>query len=658
MGLKLERQRRKVERVKENTKRLTQDSFDLERQQRYIELIKNARDSNLLDDSVEKSIDEISNTHLLETKRVKIEQNITNQELNELINNIKHEIHKLEEGLARLENIAKYPYKINLSKELVAYQKHIEEWKKLLDDLGKVKNSQRIEKNNPLWETFITTPIEEKNDYKALQTQFNALIVQSQQFDWNISLNNDERKALEAYTNNQYRNINGYLRGNRTFPIEYTELGKFYIWNLHNSLSRATTAEPITVYRGLLNNAVLNEYKNVSDYVLIGKVIRDPAFMSTTFELNIAKEYSKDTILKISVPKGVHGIYIGEYAAYAYEKEFLLDKDQIMKIDSVEHREGKRYLNVSILAERHNMSSGVNPFKVIEEKATERKQQKIYNNQSFKNKKVQSYEDLIQLNKEAEPEFQKMIADFQREIGGEINTRFKSEERINEKVQDDYKGDYSRCIDVLGGRLIFDTELELLQALEKLKNKSEVIRIKNMLYNPNKYGYRGIHMNIILSNGVIGEIQLHHKVLLAINNLQHVIYEYGRSGKNEIAVRSKYSSKGLGCHIFRSPSQQNINKKNLDLINKIARRNYGKKKVIVNEKTVVIARLQRISRIICEAVPSGCYDKLSDGLKQKLWDLSSRLSYLNSTKEVGRYLRELSSITQIILSYGKIKSRY
>ena len=74
----------------------------------------------------------------------------------------------------------------------------------------------------------------------------------------------------------------------------------------------------------------------------------------------------------------------------------------------------------------------------------------------------------------------------------------KSETRIREKAENDYGGDFSKVVDVWGGSLVFKTEDEIFNALEKLKDRADVVRIKDRWSNPDDSGYRDININIRL----------------------------------------------------------------------------------------------------------------------------------------------------------------
>ncbi|MBR0316736.1 MAG: hypothetical protein IJQ99_07715 [Synergistaceae bacterium] len=154
---------------------------------------------------------------------------------------------------------------------------------------------------------------------------------------------------------------------------------------------------------------------------------------------------------------------------------------------------------------------------------------------------VTDLDSLIARNKEAEPEFHELMKELQTELGGELKerTEMKKAKRINEKVETDYNGDFSRVVDVWGGSLIFDNEQDLLNALKKLEARNDVIRLKNKWNNPDDSGYRDINANLMLPNGVVVELQLHHRGIIGVKEekfgwgIGHLLYDFIRNPKHK-----------------------------------------------------------------------------------------------------------------------------
>lgn len=161
--------------------------------------------------------------------------------------------------------------------------------------------------------------------------------------------------------------------------------------------------------------------------------------------------------------------------------------------------------------------------------------------------KITDVESLLQANRDVQSEFHNLMLDFQKEVGGRLVERkgdgLKSRERITEKLAPyvakyGSKVDYSKVEDVLAASLIFDNERELLDAVEKIKLKDVVKKVRNRWDFPNAGGYRDYLFHVQLSNGVIAELQLHHKDLFEVKeDIGHKLYEFIRSNKNKPEMR-------------------------------------------------------------------------------------------------------------------------
>lgn len=114
-------------------------------------------------------------------------------------------------------------------------------------------------------------------------------------------------------------------------------------------------------------------------------------------------------------------------------------------------------------------------------------------------------------------------------FGGEalIPKTLKARERSLEKIAADYGGDASRITDIARSSVIFETESQVLQALDMLQDDMNVIRIKNRFQSPVN-GYRDVLLNILMPNGHIVEMQLHLRSILEVK------YKFGDNIYQEI----------------------------------------------------------------------------------------------------------------------------
>ncbi len=162
---------------------------------------------------------------------------------------------------------------------------------------------------------------------------------------WSNSLSEDERQAIKDYTGSAYVNINSVLRGHQSsFEGDNYEKAK----NIHKALANSEIPCDCKVYRGASINA-LGIYKNASDEELVGKIITDKGFMSTS--MNRDKSFSGDVKMEISVPSGAHGAYVGYVGTYGHlEEEVLFDAGQRLQITGARTDEyGRKIISAIML---------------------------------------------------------------------------------------------------------------------------------------------------------------------------------------------------------------------------------------------------------------------------------------------------------------------
>lgn len=148
---------------------------------------------------------------------------------------------------------------------------------------------------------------------------------------WTNSLSPEQYAAVKDYTGTQYHdNINGVLRNQEsTFdPGNYERTV-----HIHSALCGSSIPQPITVYRGAPLRS-LGKYADLSDDELVGKIIDDQGFMSTS--INIHDSFAGDIKYEIDVPSGAPGAYVGYLSQSGeYESEVLFDYGRTMKIKGV-----------------------------------------------------------------------------------------------------------------------------------------------------------------------------------------------------------------------------------------------------------------------------------------------------------------------------------
>ena len=119
-----------------------------------------------------------------------------------------------------------------------------------------------------------------------------------------------------------------------------------------------------------------------------------------------------------------------------------------------------------------------------------------------------------------------------------ITTPMKSEARAREKVESDYKGDWSRLLDVVRATIAVRTLGDVDRIVQGLRvSGMRLVRVKNRFEKPDRHGYRDLHLNVAYSNGHIGEIQIHVIPMLKAREKMYENYKnfrgVGATVKNE-----------------------------------------------------------------------------------------------------------------------------
>lgn len=161
---------------------------------------------------------------------------------------------------------------------------------------------------------------------------------------WWDELSEDQRAAITRYTGDYSYVVNDKLR--RGEALDKTD--RAWLKNAQAAMDRApSTAQPMTVYRGLIFDP-----DRVSQYSLhmlpgVGDVLTDRGFMSTTGSQAVAKRFASEVgsnirgvqrpyILEIEAPVGTRGAWLsgGPWPGKA-ENEYLLPPGTSLRITEV-----------------------------------------------------------------------------------------------------------------------------------------------------------------------------------------------------------------------------------------------------------------------------------------------------------------------------------
>lgn len=183
------------------------------------------------------------------------------------------------------------------------------------------------------------------------------------------------------------------------------------------------------------------------------------------------------------------------------------------------------------------------------------------------NQPVSTWEDLVKHGTEGLGQFKDMMGKVQQAMGLKAGMKpeditpeqwengdgflfiapLKGEKRAKEKVEADYKGDWSQLRDVVRGTISVPSMGHIKQALGHLKSVGIELaqKPKNRFEKPTGEGYRDLMTFVKLPNGMLAELQLHVKSMTLAKEKGHKDYEITRSlqGKyNEGEPSDKWSN--------------------------------------------------------------------------------------------------------------------
>ena len=155
---------------------------------------------------------------------------------------------------------------------------------------------------------------------------------------------------------------------------------------------------------------------------------------------------------------------------------------------------------------------------------------------------------------------------------GPVKTQESSARKVNAK----YGGDWTQLGDLVRGSIGFDSVEEMQQGIEGLKAAGLKLatQAKNKFAQPTSEGYRDMNLNILLSNGVVGELQLHLKPILDAKNEGHSYYEESRVLQHALQGRQGTAGEPVAAYGDTSDTSDNKQKR-LDGLVRKQRKLYG-----------------------------------------------------------------------------------
>lgn len=144
-----------------------------------------------------------------------------------------------------------------------------------------------------------------------------------------VQLSKSERIAINSYTTRQYSRINEFLRTGNVRDADKHEAALETIAELEKMLTRSTTLQPMSLYRGVSGV----DYSKLK----VGESFTEKAFSSTSFDESVARTFAGNggTVFEISVPAGGKAFIIGEGGFGNHEQEVLLAANSEYKITAI-----------------------------------------------------------------------------------------------------------------------------------------------------------------------------------------------------------------------------------------------------------------------------------------------------------------------------------
>jgi hypothetical protein len=118
-----------------------------------------------------------------------------------------------------------------------------------------------------------------------------------------------------------------------------------------------------------------------------------------------------------------------------------------------------------------------------------------------------------------------------REPGGVVMLGpIKGRKRATEKVEGEYKNDWSKVTDMTRASVAVDSMEELHKVLDKLRASGLKFaqKPKDRIKDPRDEGYRDLLTHVTMPNGIVAELQLHVKPMLIAKAAGHKHYEIMR----------------------------------------------------------------------------------------------------------------------------------
>ncbi|MDH5558193.1 MAG: RelA/SpoT domain-containing protein [Alphaproteobacteria bacterium] len=163
---------------------------------------------------------------------------------------------------------------------------------------------------------------------------------------------------------------------------------------------------------------------------------------------------------------------------------------------------------------------------------------------------IQPINDIEQMLDMAEANLQPLTQQL-KEIVADVpgvefsGARVKGPDRLEEKLAEGRRAD--TLGDYLGGRIVVDDPASLGEAMRVLTARYQSVEVDNFIKEPRETGYRAIHVQVVLDNGMTAEIQIIPSEILPVYEKDHENYEKWR---NKVDLTSEEAREKEADHLW------------------------------------------------------------------------------------------------------------
>ena len=158
-------------------------------------------------------------------------------------------------------------------------------------------------------------------------------------------LSDEEKENLSFYTGPD-ANINHRILRNTLFDSDV-----YKMYHLDSALRKGTTPKHLVVYSG--TDAAHSKILGSSD------LVHHPAYISSSLGIKNALDFAgtkNGSVNDVHIPEGHHGLYMQEHSDLPEEREFLLPRGMILKLDHSKRQLISKYRGEPVVMHHANVA--------------------------------------------------------------------------------------------------------------------------------------------------------------------------------------------------------------------------------------------------------------------------------------------------------------